>query len=88
MELEDDRTAEQKKTHQAIVLMTDRFLSGWGKARGGLSYAGWACTENEVEDMIARLLRRSDAKNVRVVRGNYRPPGGPGHCHIYVAGGK
>ena len=42
MTYEDDRTPDQKRTHNLIVLMTDRCLSGWGKATGGPRYAGWA----------------------------------------------
>ena len=40
MILEDDRTKAQQGW--LICLMTDRCLSGWGKATGGPSYAGWA----------------------------------------------
>ena len=39
----DDRTSEEMKTHQIIVAGTDSFMSGWGEAKGGVSYAGWAC---------------------------------------------
>ena len=81
----DDRTPEQKYTHSMIVLMTDRFMSGWGEAWGGPSYAGWACKPELVDELMARIHTRSDAKRVRLVFGNYRPPSGPGHCHIYVA---
>lgn len=84
MELDDDRTAEQKLTHTEIVMMTDRFMSGWGRAQGGPSYAGWACEPDRVDYIERRIRARSDAKNVRIVRGNYRPPPGPGHVHIYV----
>jgi len=80
----DDRTPEQKRTHTLIVLMTDRFLSGWGMAEGGPSYAGWACTPDTVNTIEQRIRNRSDAKRVRIVLGDYRPPAGPGHCHIYV----
>jgi len=81
----DDRTAEQKQTHRYIVLMTDRFMSGWGQAENGPSYAGWACRDGYVAQVEARIRNRSDAMRVRVVSGDYRPPKGPGHCHIYVA---
>ena len=40
MIFQDDRTPEQKKTHTLIVLATDRFMSGWGMAKNGVSYAG------------------------------------------------
>ena len=80
----DDRTEEQKETHPLIVMMTDSFLSGWGEARDGPSYAGWAVPVEDVDAMESRIRQRSDAKRVRIVSSDYRPPSGPGHCHIYV----
>jgi len=85
MILVDDRTEEQKKTHDLIVLGTDSFLSGWGEARGGKSYAGWACPGSVVNQVESWVRQRGDMKRVRIVAGNYSPPSGPGHCHIYVA---
>lgn len=84
VEFQDDRTAEEKRTHPIIVLMTDSFMSGWGKAEGGPSYAGWACTLHDVDEVERRIRKRGDAKRVRIVSGSYRPKGGAGHCHIYV----
>lgn len=81
----DDRTPEQKLSHTIIVLMTDSFLSGWGQAGKGPSYAGWACRPELADRIEQRIRARSDAKRVRVVLGNYRPPAIEGHCHIYVA---
>ncbi len=86
MIFQDDRTPEQKKTHTLIWLMTDRFMSGWGKAEGGSSYAGWAFEPKNQNGIESWVRSRSDAKNVRLVMGDYRPPSGPGHCHIYVSG--
>jgi hypothetical protein len=88
MILHDDRTAEEKVTHRGIVMMTDRFLSGWGAAEGGPSYAGWAFQDGEEANVLDSVERRADAMRVRLVYGNYRPPSGPGHCHIYVYKGK
>ena len=84
MILQDDRTPEQHVTHNTIVMMTDRCLSGWGKARGGLSYAGWACPDGELSRCESWVRSRSDATQVRIVDGAYRPPSRSGHCHIYV----
>jgi hypothetical protein len=82
---QDDRTPQQKQTHTLIVIMTDSFMSGWGLAEGGPSYAGWACQPQIIDMVEARIRARDDARRVRIVLGNYRPPTGPGHCHIYVA---
>ena len=84
MLLVDDRTAEEKVTHPLVVLMTDRFMSGWGAAEGGPSYAGWAFQDGHYADVVSWVESRSDSMRVRLVMGNYRPPSGPGHCHIYV----
>ncbi len=82
--LVDDRTEAQKKTHPVIVMMTDRMLSGWGGAEGGLSYAGWAC-KLEDEYRVERWVRsRRDAMRVRFVGAGYRPGAYCAHCHIYV----
>lgn len=85
MEFVDDRTAEQKKTHRFIVLMTDAFMSGWGKATGGVSYAGWACRHEHIDAVECWVRSRGDARRVRIVGGDYRPRAGTvGHCHIYA----
>ena len=86
MILKDDRTPEQKAQPHLIVLMTDRFMSGWGMAEGGPSYAGWAVDEGHVNALESRIRGRSDASRVRIVPSSYRPPPGPGHCHIYATG--
>src|SRR3990167_249727 len=85
MIFQDDRTPEQQRTHSVIVLMTDTFMSGWGGAGGGPSYAGWACRPELAGTIERRIRSRSDARRVRIVGGNYRPPSIQGHCHIYVA---
>lgn len=83
MKLVDDRTEEQKQTHTWLVVMTDRFMSGWGEAKGGVSYATWACTYENLTQVKKWVRSRSDAMRVRVITGNYRPSG-VGHCHVYV----
>jgi hypothetical protein len=84
MIFQDDRTPEQKKIPHVIILGTDRFLSGWGEAKGGPSYAGWACPADNYNDTLCWVEQRSDMMRVRIVGSNYRPPSGPGHCHIYT----
>ena len=79
----DDRTAEQKKTHNALVVGTDSFMSGWGEASGGLSYAAWACKPGTVDRVFSWVSNRSDMKRVRLVYDPYYPSGCK-HLHIYV----
>jgi len=80
----DDRTIEQKKTHPYIVLATDKFMSGWGQARNGSSYAGWACRHEDLPKVERWVSARGEMVRVRIVLGNYRPRAMNGHCHIYV----
>ena len=88
MEIQDDRTPEQKKTHKRLVVGTDRFLSGWGLAKDGVSYAAWACEDLEsFQKCWKRIKGRTDMKNVReAFDSDFSPykPRGNGHYHIYV----
>lgn len=68
MQLQDDRTEEQRKTHTWLVVMTDKFLSGWGKAKKGPSYAAWACVHNDLDSVESWVRSRTDAQRVRIVR--------------------
>ena len=88
MRIQDDRTPEQRATHQYLVIGTDRFMSGWGKAEGGASYAAWACGDYAaMKECMEQVERRSDMRRVRdtidTPTAPYRPKG-RGHCHIYV----
>lgn len=88
MQVEDDRTDEQRQTHRYLVGGTDRCLSGWGLAAGGVSFAFWACEGMEAARVVQRwVASRGDIKRVRMVydgdgKARYRPQG-RGHCHIY-----
>jgi len=82
----DDRTKEQKATHRLIIMATDRFMSGWGRAAGGPSYAGWACRYEDSRAVERWVRSRPEMMRIRDVGSNYRPPAGPGHCHVYVVG--
>lgn len=84
MEIQDDRTDAQKLTHTWLVVGTDKFMSGWGKATGGNSYAAWACLPEHSRIVRNWVESRGDMRRVREVSGNYLPSG-RGHLHIYVA---
>ena len=83
MTIKDDRTGHQRTTHPVIVVGTDSFLSGWGEATGGKSYAGWACRYEDQYKVERWVRKREDIKRVRIVGSDYKPQG-VGHCHIYV----
>lgn len=89
MQVQDDRTPEQLTTHTWFVIGTDSFMSGWGQAQGGKSYAAWACEPKHSQLVLAWVERRSDMLRVRETidpcfDGTRYRPSGTGHCHIYV----
>ncbi len=83
MEITDDRNADQKQTHTCLIAGTDSFLSGWGKASGGTSYAAWACKPEHARPVRDWVESRGDMKRVREVSTNWKPTGN-GHAHIYA----
>jgi len=87
IDFEDDRTDEQKKTHKVLVVATDKFLSGWGRAENGSSCCAWACEPHQVEKIYRWVCSRSDMHNVQKVKGDwnvrdYNPS--CVHAHVYV----
>ena len=85
----DDRTDEQKKTHYMAVVMKDKFMSGWGEAKGGASRCAWAFDPSKVIAYRVRnwVSSRSEASYVNLVDlRKYRAPRGTAHFHIYVCG--
>ena len=79
----DDRTAEQKKTHNWLITATDKFMSGWGQARNGNSKCAWACLPEHADKVLQWVESRSEMKYVNVTN---RPwyPRNAAHVHIYV----
>ena len=80
--LKDDRTEAQKQTHTVAVVGTDPFLSGWGDAKNGASYAVWACKPEDLLETEVWVRRRGDMNRVRTVTlKRWRPQAA--HTHIY-----
>jgi hypothetical protein len=85
--IEDDRTAEQKHTHRLAVVGTDTFMSGWGLATGGASYAAWAFKIGDSKACLDAVRSRGEMSRVRIVSLlDYRPKAK--HTHIYVYDGQ
>ena len=84
MYIEDDRTEDQKTTLTYGVVGTDKFMSGWGKAENGTSYAVWSCTPNDIDKVEKTVINRGDMLRVRIVDLRTYRPRGNGHCHIYA----
>ena len=56
----DDRNTEQKKSLTCLVGGYDSFMSGWGQAEGGASYAYWACKPEDEAHVRMRVSGRGD----------------------------
>jgi hypothetical protein len=84
---QDDRTKEQKKTHRWLVTATDKFMSGWGPCRNGVSKCAWACeTRTDALKVYIWVKSRKEMKYVNITGKEWRPRAA--HVHIYVAGPK
>ena len=80
---QDARTEEQQQTHTLAWVGTDPFMSGWGNAENGASFAGWACTLDDLNRCESWVRGRGDMQRVRLVAlDGYYPD--CADCHIYV----
>ena len=84
MIIQDDRTEEQQGILTMGVVGTDPWLSGFGKARGGNSYAVWACSPEDIHELYPLIKDKLNLKRVRIVDLRKYRPRGIGHCHIYA----
>jgi hypothetical protein len=88
MQIQDDREQGEKAEYCYLVIGTDRDMSGWGKAMGGVSLAAWACRGEDRKSVLEWVEGRGDMKRVRENcdnGGNCRwRPRGAGHVHIYI----
>lgn len=79
-EIIDQRTKEQKITHNVLITATDRFLSGWGR---GVSKCAWACKREHADKVFTWVDDRSDMKYVNMnFSGKWYPKAA--HVKIYV----
>ena len=78
----DDRTKEEKKTHRYLVTATDKFMSGWGEAKNGLSKCAWACKPEHLWAVLRWVENRPEMKYVNTTMDNWYPKAK--HVHIYV----
>jgi len=77
--LKDDRKTINN-SNRVLVGGYDRFMSGWGGAKGGRSYAYWACSVEDMHLVEAWVKNRGD---IRLKMFNKRDGQGKNHCHIY-----
>lgn len=87
MQFVDDRIEKEAQvSHRYVVLGRDRFMSGWGLARGGYSWCGWACRPEDNQQVQEWVRKRGDIQYVRVVvhsGGRFPVPRSAAHFHIY-----
>lgn len=88
MKIQDDRhdfnEVSEVITHTNLIGGKDSFMSGWGRAKHGVSYAYWACTDDQVDRVIQWICSRSDQPNPKHIDDTQLPKGGPDdHLHIY-----
>ena len=83
----DDRNETELLTHNWAVVATDKFMSGWGHAKGGKSRVAWAVDHvTKTNELFKWVSNRSEMKYVSIVNlKNYRVPSGTAHFHVYVA---
>ena len=79
----DDRTPNQKKTHTWLVTATDKALSGWGRARGGMSKCAWSCRPEHVDAVLDWVKARGDMSYINCTSNPWYPRNAA-HVHIYV----
>lgn len=80
----DDRTPEEKKTYKWGVVAKDKFMSGWGEARGGVSRCAWACAPDaDINKLLRWVESRSEMRYVNVVDLSTYRPKNTVHYHIY-----
>lgn len=86
--VKDDRTEEQRQTHRWLVVGTDTWMSGWGRAAGGLSVCAWAYrTADEASAAAARVKECANLARVRIVHDDRYKPRVAKHFHVYVGKG-
>jgi len=84
MKIIDKRTKEEKEIYHVLITATDKFLSGWGGAEGGLSKVAWACKPEDSEKVFEWVKNRSDMKNVNIhIHNDWRPRNAV-HVQIYI----
>ena len=84
MNIHDDRTEEQIKTHCCLVSAIDGFMSGWGHAKNGVSVAVWACKPMHGEKVEQWVKNRDEMRWVNVIDASKWEPREHAHLHIYV----
>jgi hypothetical protein len=72
--IDDRRTDDERARTAYLVVATDRFMSGWGKAPGRSLFAVPCDCLSQAKIVAANMHNRSEMKRVRIVYAKtYRP---------------
>ena len=85
MIFKDDRTEAEKTTHTWLITATDKFMSGWGNARGGKSKVAWACRPEHACALLDWVDSREEMSFVNATLATNWRPRNCVHMHVYVA---
>lgn len=84
MIFQDDRTAAERAELTELVGGRDSFMSGWGKADGGSSFAFWACAPVHLEQVETWVDGRDDITRCDLAELLAGDRHEHEHCHIYA----
>lgn len=84
--IKDRRTEEQAEALTVGVIGYDDWMSNWGQAEGRASYACWACSEDDADQVEQWVKDHKDLADVRRVDMDTFKPSPEGvHVSIYPA---
>jgi len=66
MEYVDDR-GFSCVSHRVLIGGIDDFMSGWGRAKDGKSYAFWGCKPEDEESVMEWVSRREEFRRIRTI---------------------
>lgn len=84
MEIQDDRTEEEKAATIGFWVANDKAMSGWGRAQGRSIVACPVVSSPDCDIVRKRFQYRDEFRYVRFVDKSWRPKLRQGdHLHIY-----
>lgn len=83
--VDDKRTAAEKRSTWGFVVATDKFMSGWGHAKGRSLFAVAVEDHNVAECVLRRFRQRSEMRGARIQGGLPRLRDGD---HLSIRGRK
>lgn len=67
MKIQDTRPKNTRRETIAVAAR-DEFMSGWGEAEGGYSYAAWACKSHDDAEKVSKWLNgREEMQDIQII---------------------